>query len=106
MTRCSDDMYDKKFCISETPVKTPVKSVGPGNSSKEANGNSSYHVPYKSRDSSTGGKLPHYGPRRVIKPGSLFQGEYETSKSKIPVSSSQLKNYQAICKLATSQYSK
>lgn len=99
-------MYDQKFCVSKTVVKTPVKSVRPGTTCRQSNDNSSYHVSYKSRDFSTGGKLPPYGPRRVIKPGSLFQGEFQTRKSKISVSSQQLKNYQAICNLATSQYSK
>lgn len=94
MTRCSDDMYDQKFCISETPVKTPVASARLRNIYKQTNEKPSSHVPYKSRDSSTGGKLHPYGPRRVIKP--LFQGDYETNKSKICVSTAQLKNYQAI----------
>lgn len=106
MTRRSDDMYDQKFCVSETAIKTPVHSVSPGTHSKQSNHSPSINVAYKSRDSSTGGKLPPYGPRRLVKPGSLFQGEFETHKSKFSVSSQQLKNYQAICNLATYQYSR
>ena len=61
---------------------------------------------YHQRDSSTGGKMPVHGPRRVVKPGFLFNGDFEIAKPKITVSKSEMKNYQAICNLATSEYSK
>jgi len=60
----------------------------------------------KHRDSSTGGKVPIHGPRRVVKPGPLFNVDFETTKKKISVSKSELRNYKAICNLATSQFSK
>jgi hypothetical protein len=60
--------------------------------------------PYVSRDLSTVSKLPYYGPRRVVKPDPLFQGEYETERNKISVTNSELRNYKAICHLASSQY--
>jgi hypothetical protein len=50
--------------------------------------------------------MPIHGPRRVVKPGPIFNGEFETAKAKITVSKAEFGNYQAICNLATSQYSK
>jgi len=60
---------------------------------------------YHQRDSSTGGKMPVHGPRRLVKPGFLFNEDFETAKPKITVSKSEIKNYQGICNLATSGYS-
>jgi len=67
MTRKSDEIYNKKFCSNDTVKRTPLY----GSASSSAK--SSPMQTYVSRASSTGGKLPLYGPRRVIKPGPLFQ---------------------------------
>ncbi|CAL5050886.1 unnamed protein product [Urochloa decumbens] len=102
MTRLGDDMYNKKFgskppSAARTPVANiPSASQTPGSSFTDAYP----RQPYMSRDSSTGGKLPPHGPRRPIKPGILFQGDYETDKKRISLSPSEIKNYKAICDLA------
>jgi hypothetical protein len=41
-----------------------------------------------------------------VLPGSLFHGDYVVPKNKISVCQSEIKNYNAICHLADSQYSK
>ncbi|RLN09635.1 hypothetical protein C2845_PM11G16190 [Panicum miliaceum] len=106
MTRKSDELYNKKFCSNNSATRTPSVPVGAGLfASDSSSAKTSPIMPYVSRDSSTGGKLPYYGPRRVVKPGPLFQGEYQTDRNKISVSNSQLRNYKAICHLASSQYS-
>ncbi|RCV43434.1 hypothetical protein SETIT_9G294100v2 [Setaria italica] len=61
--------------------------------------------PYLSRDSSTGGKLPLHGPRRVVKSSTLFHSEFQIAKQKIYVSNSELKNYKSLCSLASSKFS-
>jgi hypothetical protein len=66
----------------------------------------SAHKPYVSRDSSSGGKIPLHGPRRIIKPSTLFGGDFETTKANIIVSNSEKKNYEALCSLASSKFSK
>ncbi|KAG2648910.1 hypothetical protein PVAP13_1NG073200 [Panicum virgatum] len=88
MARQSDLIYNKRFRMSDAPRSS--LSMLP-----------TYHQ----RDSSTGGKMPVHGPRRVVKPGFLFNGDFEIAKPKITVSKSEMKNYQAICNLATSEYS-
>ena len=106
MTRRSDEMYNKKFSATPSSKVTPVLSTTP-TALDDASANSSYGLPrYQHRDSSTGGKVPIHGPRRVVKPGPLFNVDFETTKKKISVSKSELRNYKAICNLATSQFSK
>ncbi|CAL5038903.1 unnamed protein product [Urochloa decumbens] len=100
MTKIADDIYNKKFC-----TKPVIESSDP-----TCDLTSCFQcspctypepkLPYVARDSSTGGKLPPLGPRRVIKPAPLFQGDYETEKHRISLSASDLKNYKAICSLA------
>ncbi|XP_039805184.1 uncharacterized protein LOC120669513 [Panicum virgatum] len=105
MTRRSDEMYNKKFSATPCSKATPVLSTTP-TALDDASANSSYGLPrYQHRDSSTGGKVPIHGPRRVVKPGPLFNVDFETTKKKISVSKSELRNYKAICNLATSQFS-
>jgi len=102
MTRRSDEMYNKKFSATPCSKATPVLSTTP-TALDDASANSSYGLPrYQHRDSSTGGKVPIHGPRRVVKPGPLFNVDFETTKKKISVSKSELRNYKAICNLATS----
>ncbi|KAF8686659.1 hypothetical protein HU200_043489 [Digitaria exilis] len=61
-------------------------------------------VSFRARDNSTGGKMPRYGPRRLLNPGPLFQGDFCTTSNKISVSKSQIDNCKAICKLSSSQF--
>jgi len=72
MTGRSDEMYNKKFCSTSSFINTPFGSIAPtlhGHCSE----NSSYPlVSHQYRDPSTSGKVPIHGPRRVVKPGTLF----------------------------------
>ncbi|RLN39520.1 hypothetical protein C2845_PM01G21680 [Panicum miliaceum] len=94
LTKKSDAMYNKKFrdpaFISPSPVKAD-DVVRCGSQSGVATFTS-----FKARDSSTGGKVPVRGPRRVVKPGPLFRGDYDVEKYKFSVSDSDMKNYKAI----------
>ncbi|CAL4994265.1 unnamed protein product [Urochloa decumbens] len=103
MTKLADDMYNKKFCTK--PVIEPRDACIDLTSASQQSP-STYpesKVPYVSRDSSTGGKLPLHGPRRPVKLGPLFQGDYETDKHRISLSAKELMNYKAICLLASSE---
>ena len=67
--------------------------------------NSIHSVPYRMRDSSTSGRVPIYGPKRLVSHGTLFRSDdYETTPRKICVSKSELKNYNIICSLLYSEY--
>lgn len=107
MTWKSNEMYNIKYCASGSSFRTPIQRVDPDLPQLESSFEKpSRYQPYLSRDSSTSGKLPSHGPRRVIKPYALFHHNFETTKAKISVSNSELKNYKALCSLASSQYNK
>ncbi|CAL4986496.1 unnamed protein product [Urochloa decumbens] len=102
MTKLADDIYNKKFC---TKLVIECRDPTCDLTSASQRSPSTYpepKLPYVSRDSSTGGKLPMHGPRRAVKPAPLFQGDYETDKHRISLSALELKNYKAICALANS----
>lgn len=60
---------------------------------------------FKLSDSSTGGKVPIHGPRRVVKPSSCLGDEFEIERTKFKVNKSQILNFKAICNLVTSRHS-
>ncbi|RLN12896.1 hypothetical protein C2845_PM09G09510 [Panicum miliaceum] len=96
---------NQQFTTYATRASSQVVSATPG-LNVDGSGNSTYGLPtYHPRENSSGGKLPIHGPRRPVKPGHLFHGDFQTAKSKFSVSKSELKNYRAICNLATSQFS-
>jgi len=106
MARQSDLIYNKRFRMSDAPSLPPPKQAATAFCDLGSGSSLSMLPTYHQRDSSTGGKMPVHGPRRVVKPGFLFNGDFEIAKTKITVSKSEMKNYQAICNLATSEYSK
>lgn len=107
MTTRSNDICNKNQCSAGMSTRTPIDLVDSHfDASGPSYGNSSQHIPYISQDFSTGGKMPLHGPRRVVKLGPLFHGDFHTNKAKIYVSNSELRNYKAICHLVSSQYSK
>ncbi|KAL6629372.1 hypothetical protein ACP70R_029137 [Stipagrostis hirtigluma subsp. patula] len=59
---------------------------------------------FKSRLSSTGGKLPHYGPRRPIYPTNRLGNVPYVARSKFRVTESEMRNYKAIMKLGDSEF--
>jgi len=66
MTKKSDEMYNLKFHKSGVKDPTPIPS--------DVNTSQSFSI--RARDSTMGGKMPIHGPRRLTKPGPLFQGDY------------------------------
>lgn len=59
-----------------------------------------------SRDSSTGGKVPIYGPRRLVVPTRILGDEFDNLQEKFKVSKSEIANYNAVCALANSSKSR
>uniref|UniRef100_A0A0A9CYG8 Uncharacterized protein n=1 Tax=Arundo donax TaxID=35708 RepID=A0A0A9CYG8_ARUDO len=59
---------------------------------------------FKGRDSSTGGKLPPYGPRRVCFPSRHVDPNFLSKKYAFSISKSEVQNYKAICNLASSHW--
>lgn len=104
MSKKSDEMYNLKLQKSIPLVSTPQCSHP--SSSGPSNDYPSQSFSFRAKNSTTGGKLPIHGPRRVAKPGPLFRDDYVTGSSdnKFCVSKSEIDNYKIILKLASSQY--
>ena len=64
------------------------------------------HSDFKSRDSSTGGKVHVHGPRRMVFPSRYYGDEFDILQDKFKVSKSEITNYKAICALSKSSPSK
>lgn len=64
------------------------------------------HSDLKSRDSSTGGKVPAHGPKRMVCPSRYYGDDFDNLEDKFKVSKSKIANYKAICALSKSRYSK
>lgn len=64
------------------------------------------HSDFKIRGSSTGGRVPLYGPRRMILPSRVLSDDFILKENKFHVSESEVTNYKAICALEKSRYSK
>uniref|UniRef100_A0A0A9CW37 Uncharacterized protein n=1 Tax=Arundo donax TaxID=35708 RepID=A0A0A9CW37_ARUDO len=81
-------------------------------SSRKNVASSSHSVPtiqgtgsgFKSRDSSSGGKLPPHGSRRLIFLAAPLRGEFVIEKPSFNVSKSKIQHYNAICRLSGSQW--
>uniref|UniRef100_K4A1Z4 Ubiquitin-like protease family profile domain-containing protein n=1 Tax=Setaria italica TaxID=4555 RepID=K4A1Z4_SETIT len=81
------EMYNIKYCASDSSFRTPIQRVDPDFPQLESSFEKpSRYQPYLSRDSSTSGN------------------NFKTAKAKISVSNSELKNYKALFSLASSQY--
>ena len=61
---------------------------------------------FKVRDSSTSGKVPLHGPRRMVCPNRVLINDFIGNEDKFKPSPSELANYKAICALASSRSSK
>jgi hypothetical protein len=61
---------------------------------------------FKIRNSSTGGKAPCHGPRRFLVPSRHLGDDFVTKNKRFYVSKSEVANYQAICSLTTSSFSR
>jgi len=61
---------------------------------------------FKVRSSSTGGKIPIHGPRRLVCPSRGLIDDFVITGDKFKVSKSEIANYKAMCGLAKSRSSK
>ncbi|OQU78171.1 hypothetical protein SORBI_3009G170600 [Sorghum bicolor] len=108
-TKKSDDLYNLKFGKLRMTSQTSSISLGnthgfPADSSidPESLANRS---DFKVRNSSTGGKIPIHGPRRMVRPSRVLIDDYDVTGDKFKVSKSEIANYEAICRLAQSRSS-
>ncbi|KAF8723733.1 hypothetical protein HU200_021702 [Digitaria exilis] len=97
----SNALYNSNLRNSGASAATPVVVSPHGPSASRP---CTQSVSFRARDNSTGGKMPRYGPHRLLNPGHLFQGDFCTASNKIGVSKSQIDNCKAICKLSSSQF--
>ncbi|TVU16244.1 hypothetical protein EJB05_39796, partial [Eragrostis curvula] len=104
MSKKSDAHYDAQYNRSSS-MKTPIQASA-AKASSQVPSQQQASSEFKCRDSSKGGKEPHYGPRRVVFPPSKFREDFVGVKKKYHVTSSEIQNYKAICSLASSSYQK
>ncbi|XP_039824536.1 uncharacterized protein LOC120686402 isoform X2 [Panicum virgatum] len=104
MSKKSDIMYNSKLQKSAFKGSAPQALCPAPNARSDVNDSQSFS--FRARDSTTGGKLPVHGPRRVVKPGPLFKGGCVTgsNSNKFHVSKSEIDNYNSIVKLALSEF--
>jgi len=103
MTKKLDMAYNSNLTANETRNKNPgttythvsPEDVAPSEDDGDAT----------QQKSSTGGKVPHYGPRRLVKPTIVMGNSYENIRTSWRVSSLEYDNYEAICNLASSNFS-
>ncbi|KAG0526588.1 hypothetical protein BDA96_06G158200 [Sorghum bicolor] len=82
VTKKTNDIYNSKLDLggsSSTPSQPLTRST---HLSLPSYARLSHSFAPKSQVVSTGGKVPLHGPRRLLNPGPLFRGDYETFKSK------------------------
>ncbi|XP_066347967.1 uncharacterized protein [Miscanthus floridulus] len=108
-TKKSDAMYNSNLENMRMSTQTPCFSLGkthgfPADLSvnPESLANRS---DFKVRDSSTGGKVPLHGPRRMVCPNRVLINDFIGNEDKFKPSPSELANYKAICALASSRSS-
>ncbi|KAL6646917.1 hypothetical protein ACP70R_015611 [Stipagrostis hirtigluma subsp. patula] len=109
MCKQAEDKYDKTMLQSALKkVQTPSGNFKPSHSGSSiqntANQLQSGSSSYEQRDSTTGGKVPIYGPRRIVAPGPLHRSDFVLPKKNYNVSRSELANYKVICSLAKSKW--
>ncbi|KAG0534045.1 hypothetical protein BDA96_04G244900, partial [Sorghum bicolor] len=107
MGKKSEDVYNSNVNKSIPGLKSSHQSLSktlgyPCSTPIEGAGGSS-RSDFKIRDSSTGGKVPIHGPRRLVVPSRKIRDEFEIERSKFKISKSQILNYKAICSLAASR---
>jgi hypothetical protein len=108
MVKKAEVIYNANQKSLKSPVQTPSTSqvhVYPSNSSIEPQ-HGAMLSDFKVRNSSTGGKVPIHGPRRLVAPSRYLSDDFVTQKNKWHVSKSEIENYQAICTLANSSKSR
>ncbi|OQU85390.1 hypothetical protein SORBI_3004G230700 [Sorghum bicolor] len=107
MGKKSEDVYNSNVNKSIPGLKSShqslSKTLGYACSTPIEGAGGSSRSDFKIRDSSTGGKVPIHGPRRLVVPSRKIRDEFEIERSKFKISKSQILNYKAICSLAASR---
>ncbi|CAL4888192.1 unnamed protein product [Urochloa decumbens] len=105
MSKNSDSLYNSIMKRSQGTFRTPTEV--PRNNQAQSHhlsANPPHSVSYKVRNSSSDDQLPFHSPKRPVQQGPLFKDDYVTTSHKYNVSKSEVQNYQAICRLASSKY--
>ena len=112
MTKKSDALYNSKFekTRSRMSTQSPYLSLGkthgfPTDSSIDPECSAS-RSDFKVRNSSTGGKIPLHGARRMVYPSWVLIDDFVVIGDKFKVSKYEIANCKAICGLAKSRSSK
>nr|TKW20037.1 hypothetical protein SEVIR_4G059200v2 [Setaria viridis] len=107
MVQKADALYNANSNNFKSSIQTPsVRKIHvcPSNSSLDPESFQKF-PDYKVRNSSTGGKVPIHGPRRLVVPSHFLADKFVTQSNKYHVSKSKIANYQATCSLASSSSS-
>ncbi|WVZ50921.1 hypothetical protein U9M48_002126 [Paspalum notatum var. saurae] len=109
ITKKLDMAYNSNMIANETRSKNPDSDLPQGTAythvSPQAVNPYEGDCDARRQNSSSGGKLGHYGPRRMLKPTVIMGNSYENMRTSWNVSSSEYDNYEAICNLASSNFS-
>ncbi|WVZ48807.1 hypothetical protein U9M48_000214 [Paspalum notatum var. saurae] len=109
ITKKLDMVYNSNMIANETRSKNPDSDLPQGTAythvSPQAVNQYEGECDARRQNSSSGGKLGHYGPRRMLKPTVIMGNSYENMSTLWNVSSSEYDNYEAICNLASSNFS-
>ncbi|KAL6647916.1 hypothetical protein ACP70R_015353 [Stipagrostis hirtigluma subsp. patula] len=108
MSKQSEQLYNSKiipekntYSSSARAIQTPIVENAVANTSATFKDSEAL---LSNKPSTTGGKLPHYGPRRVCYPANNAQFNQNHGRNRFSVADSELKNYRAVCKLANSKF--
>uniref|UniRef100_K3Y235 Ubiquitin-like protease family profile domain-containing protein n=1 Tax=Setaria italica TaxID=4555 RepID=K3Y235_SETIT len=107
MVQKADALYNANSNNFKSSIQTPsVRKIHvcPSNSSLDPESFQKF-PDFKVRNSSTGGKVPIHGPRRLVVPSHFLADKIVTQSNKYHVSKSKIANYQATCSLASSSSS-
>ncbi|KAL6623339.1 hypothetical protein ACP70R_033218 [Stipagrostis hirtigluma subsp. patula] len=108
MTKKADEMYNSKLSFGLGNSRNSASDSGPSNVNnydEDMNGfDDGSRSDLMPRKSTTGGKMPRYGPRRPIQPVDPRPAHVLNARERFRVNESERKNYRAICRLATSKF--
>lgn len=109
MTNQADIVYNSQLHAERAghmkSTVHPGQGLGSTNDSLQDQEDINENIDVRQSNLSSGGKLPHYGARRMVKPTVVMSSAYENSRTSWQVSSSEFDNYEAICQLSASKWS-
>lgn len=102
MSKDSEAAYNFQFCRSEPRLRNAFGCTASRSVHRVSQCQNDISV-FNSRDS-TGGKLPHYGPRRAVFPPVHLCADFVTKSNSFSVTKSEILNYEIVCSLASSEW--